>query len=60
MYTTAVTREGVNIILETALNIRTERKKRVKTSVFNEFLANITHEHAPTGTRKSHKPRIYY
>ena len=60
VYTTAVTGEGVEEILKTALHIRDERMKRVKTAAFNAFIADITLQHAPTGTRKSHKPRIYY
>ena len=26
----------------------------------NKFLDQITYEHAPTGNKKSHKPKIYY
>lgn len=28
--------------------------------MFNKFLEQITYDHAPTGNRKSHKPKVYY
>jgi len=46
--------------LERAIEIQAERQKRVKTSIFNEFLEQITYNHAPTGNKKSHSPKIYY
>ena len=43
-----------------AIKIQAERAKRVKTSIFNEFLEQVIYKHAPTGNKKSHSPRIYY
>lgn len=60
IFTSAVDGKRVDAILDTAFKIRDERNKRVKTGVFNDFLSQITYQHAPTGNRKSHKPKIYY
>lgn len=61
IFTSAVSKKNVYDILDEALKIDIERsEKRVKTSIFNEFLAQMTINHPPTGTRKSHNPRIYY
>ncbi len=60
LFTSAVNGKRVDEILEIALAIKKERRKRVKTAVFNEFLEQSVLQHAPTGNRKSHKPRIYY
>jgi GTP-binding protein len=60
VFTQAIDGKKIDRILEHAWAIDTERKKRVKTGVFNQFLSQITYEHAPTGNRKSHKPKIYY
>ncbi len=60
VFTSAVDGKRVDAILDTAFKIRDERNKRVKTGVFNDFLSQITYQHAPTGNRKAHKPKIYY
>ena len=60
VFTTAIENKRIDLVLEHAIKIRWERNKRVKTWVFNKFLEQITYDHAPTGNRKSHKPRIYY
>ncbi|MDD2916863.1 MAG: ribosome biogenesis GTPase Der [Candidatus Gracilibacteria bacterium] len=60
VFTSAVDGKRVDAILDIAFKIREERNKRVKTGVFNDFLSQITYQHAPTGNRKAHKPKIYY
>ncbi len=60
VFTQAIEGKRIDLVLEHALHIRDERMKRVKTGVFNKFLEQITYDHAPTGNRKSHKPKIYY
>lgn len=60
VFTSAIDGKRIDQILEMALAIKKERRKRVKTAVFNEFLEQIALQHAPTGNRKSHKPKIYY
>jgi GTPase len=60
IFTSAVDGKGITSILETAFKIRAERAKRVKTGVFNSFLEQIAYKHAPSGNKKSHKPKIYY
>ncbi|MDD2744924.1 MAG: ribosome biogenesis GTPase Der [Candidatus Gracilibacteria bacterium] len=60
IFTTATNGKRVDEILTTALQIQAERQKRVKTGVFNSFLEQITYKHAPSGNKKSHKPKIFY
>ena len=60
VFTSAVDGKRVDTILDIAFKIRDERNKRVKTGVFNDFLSQIIYQHAPTGNRKAHKPKIYY
>ncbi len=60
VFSSAIEGRRIDLILEHAENIKKERAKRIKTGVFNQFLRQITYEHAPTGSRKSHKPKIYY
>ncbi len=60
VFTQAVEGKRIDLVLEHALKIRAERQKRVKTGVFNKFLDQITYDHAPSGNKKSHKPKIYY
>ncbi len=60
VFTSAIENKRIDLVLEHAIAIRKERNKRVKTGVFNKFLEQITYDHAPTGSRKSHKPKIYY
>lgn len=60
VFTSAIENRRIDLVLEHSLNIRKEREKRVKTGVLNKFLEQITYDHAPTGNRKSHKPKVYY
>ena len=60
VFTQAIEGKRIDLVLEHAQKIFAERQKRVKTGVFNKFLDQITYEHAPTGNKKSHKPKIYY
>jgi GTPase len=60
VFASAIEGRRIDLVLEHAQKIFAERSKRVKTGVFNQFLAQITYDHAPTGNRKSHKPKIYY
>ena len=60
VFTSATEKKRLEEILERAIEIQAERQKRVKTSIFNEFLEQITYNHAPTGNKKSHSPKIYY
>lgn len=60
IFTSATSSKRVNEILERAREIKTERFKRVKTGIFNEFLSQVTYKHAPTWNKKSHSPKIYY
>jgi GTPase len=60
VFTSAIENRRIDLVLEYALQIRKEREKRVKTWVFNKFLEQITYDHAPTGNRKSHKPKVFY
>lgn len=60
VFSSAIEGRRIDLILDHALSIYAERQKRIKTGVFNQFLSQITYEHAPTGNRKSHKPKVYY
>jgi len=60
IFTSATDKKRVNEILEIAAQIKEERFKRVKTSIFNEFLEQVIYKHPPTGNKKSHNPKIYY
>lgn len=60
LFLSAVTGRGVEKILDIAVEIQAERNKRISTSPFNDFLEHVTHLHEPTGTRKSHNPKIYF
>ena len=60
VFSSAIEWRRIDLILEHAQKVQSERSKRVKTGVFNKFLEQITYDHAPTGSRKSHKPKIYY
>ncbi|MDR3150469.1 MAG: hypothetical protein LBU14_02385 [Candidatus Peribacteria bacterium] len=60
IFTSAVKEKRLEEILKTAKEIKEERFKRVKTGIFNNFLEQVVLKHPPTGTRKSHKPKIYY
>lgn len=60
IFTSAVEKKRLNEILERAAEIIVERQKRVKTSIFNEFLEQVMYKHAPSGNKKSHNPKIYF
>ncbi len=60
IFTSATEKKRLTEILQRAIEIHSERQKRVKTSIFNEFLEQATYKHAPTGNKKSHSPKIYY
>lgn len=60
IFTSATNKKRVNEILERAIEIKSERFKRVKTGIFNEFLQQVIYKHAPTWNKKSHSPKIYY
>ena len=60
VFTSAIDGKRVDKILELAAFIRDERKKRVKTGIFNNFIEQVVLKHSPTGNKKSHKPKIYY
>jgi GTPase len=60
IFTSAVDKRRIEDILSTAITIKWERFKRVKTWIFNTFLEQVTYKHAPTWNRKAHKPKIYY
>lgn len=60
IFTSALEKKRVNEILENAIWIAKERKKRVKTSVFNEFIEQVVLKHAPSWNKKTHNPKIYY
>lgn len=60
IFTSATEKKRVNEILDSAIWISLERKKRVKTGIFNEFLTQVVLKHAPSGNKKSHNPKIYY
>jgi GTP-binding protein len=60
IFTSATEKKRLTNILDEAIKIEKERKKRVKTSIFNEFLDQLVYKHPPTGNKKSHSPKIYY
>lgn len=60
IFTSATEGRRLYDILESTLGIFAERRKRIKTAAFNEFLSHATLTHAPTGNKKSHHPKIYY
>ncbi len=60
IFTSATEKKRLTNILDEAITIAWERQKRVKTSVFNEFLEQAIYKHPPTGNKKSHSPKIYY
>jgi GTP-binding protein len=60
VFASAIENKRVEEILENAKEIKKERQKRVKTSIFNEFLEQVIYKHPPTGNKKSHSPKIYY
>jgi predicted GTPase len=60
VFSSALNKKRVNDILDIAKDIYTERFKRVKTSIFNNFLEQAIYKHPHTGNKKSHSPKIYY
>ncbi len=60
IFTSATSGKRVEELLAKAIEIKAERSKRVKTGVFNSFLEQVTYKHAPSGNKKSHKPKIFY
>jgi len=60
IFTSATDKKRVNEILERAKEIKSERFKRVKTWIFNNFLEQVIYKHPPTGNKKSHSPKIYF
>lgn len=60
IFTSATEKKRLTEILDEAIKISEERKKRVKTSICNEFLEQAVYKHPPTGNKKSHSPKIYY
>lgn len=60
VFTSAVEKKRLTEVIERATDIYTERQKRVKTGIFNEFLQQAIYKHSPTGNKKSHSPKIYY
>jgi len=60
IFTSAVNNKRTSEILERAIEIKSERYKRVKTWVLNNFLEQVIYKHPPTWNRKSHSPKIYY
>jgi len=59
IFVSAKDRKNIKKILEISIEISKERKKRIRTPEFNDFLQKITHKHLPSGTGK-HQPKIYY
>lgn len=60
IFTSATEKKRLDEILDRAIEIKTERAKRVKTSILNEFIEQVTYKHAPSGNKKSHNPKIYF
>ena len=60
IFTSATEKKRLTNILDEAIKIDAERKKRVKTAIFNEFIEQLVYKHPPTGNKKSHSPKIYY
>ncbi len=60
IFTSATEKKRLTNILDEAIKIDSERKKRVKTAIFNEFIEQLVYKHPPTGNKKSHSPKIYY
>lgn len=60
IFSSATEWRRVKDILSRASEIRTERTKRVRTWVLNNFLEQVIYKHPPTWNRKSHKPKIYF
>jgi predicted GTPase len=48
VFSSALNKKRVNDILDIAKDIYTERFKRVKTSIFNNFLEQAIYKHPPT------------
>lgn len=59
VFTSAVTKKNMHYIFEQIEFTLKERKKRISTSKLNNFVHQLTEEHAPTGKGKKN-PKIYY
>lgn len=60
VFATASEGKWVKEILDHALGIKAEQEKRISTGEFNRFLTRVCLEHAPSGSRKIHNPKVYY
>lgn len=60
IFSSAKENKRVKDILDRAIEIYNERQKRVKTSIFNEFIEQAVYKHPPSWNKKSHNPKIYY
>jgi len=60
IFTSALDKKRIDEILKTAIEIKKERFKRVKTGIFNNFLEQVIYKHPPTWNKKSHSPKIYF
>lgn len=60
VFATASEGKWVREILEHAIGIYEERRKRVGTGEFNKFLERVVLQEPPRGNKKSHNPRVYY
>ncbi len=59
VYTSAVTGQGINSLLETVQLVEEEWKKRIKTGVLNEILQDAL-AIAPPPSKKGRVPKIYF
>jgi len=60
IFTSVKDNKRLDEILKRSIEIKQERFKRVKTSILNNFLAQVVYKHTPTWNKKSHSPKIYY
>jgi GTPase len=60
LFISAETGQRVNEVLPTALEIVTERSKRVSTAQMNDLLRRATYAHPPTATHKGAHLRFFY
>lgn len=60
IFTTATEGNRVTGLLDAVLGVQAERERRIPTGLFNKFLEQVAYQHAPSGNRKSHKPKIFY
>jgi GTP-binding protein len=60
LFISAKTGQRIGQILEMAISIAGERKKRISTADLNDLLRTVTYEHPPTATHKGAHLRLYY